>query len=399
MNAYGGVPSSLVTGTNVNVPTAPPQEGFPPRSIDQFRSGMIPPPHIQMQQQQQQQAMLRMGGPPADTQWMQQGGPMIHRVPVLSTDDASVASKPFAVATPTSSSPAKDSSSFDSQEVAHSVLLLAAGVPKKRESKDDDDESVERVPLKKRKINSILRHKTTESAPCNVSPMSNGSKALSAESAARTSSYDLKDGQALPDSAKISNTNDICSPPAHVIIPHFPSVLHSLLTDSEFSGSVIQWLPHGQAWRIVRWDALRRQVLPKFFPQLSEEDGKRSSGSIDAFLWHLSAWGFEEIPHGPDAGAYTNVVSLKSSVHEMCWGQKLVCACVVESLSHSSWSSFYARSSFAAILRTFVVTCDSRPIGETKTTTRRRHRHLLVTAPFSKFRRSGRLLAPKATTE
>jgi len=97
--------------------------------------------------------------------------------------------------------------------------------------------------------------------------------------------------------------------PSHSLVPYFPSALHWLLTESssqtaspEYAAarSVLQWVPHGQALRVVRWDALRSQVLPQFFPQLV--------ASVDAFLWHLAAWGFEEIPDGPDVGAFGHTV-------------------------------------------------------------------------------------------
>jgi len=115
-------------------------------------------------------------------------------------------------------------------------------------------------------------------------------------------------------------------PTQEVVIPHFPSVLHMLLSSSIASsadhGKVIQWVPHGKAWRIVRWEALRRQILPQFFPQLRDDnedspsvrrgDGNNTdsvaAGSIDAFLKHLSAWGFEEVTDGPDVGAYAHPV-------------------------------------------------------------------------------------------
>lgn len=312
----------------------------------EFRPGMIPPHPMHMHMQQQHQAMMRMRGPGAMNTWMQQGSGRIHRVPAHPTDDGnSVASKPIQQheATP-QSLPEKDPSSFDSQQdVARSVLLLAAGSPRKVKSEDDDEEesTTERVPLKKRKkMTGILRHQAAESAPCNVSPMSHGSKALSSSDiSARTPSYDLKDGIVLTDSAKISNTKEIdIAPPAHVVIPHFPSVLHSLLTESEYAGSVVQWLTHGQAWKIVRWDTLRRQALPKYFPQLVEENGgKHPSGSIDAFLWHISAWGFEEVSHGPDMGAYANVVNI-------CDVGLFICP--VWFLSYSHGSSLFSHTAF-----------------------------------------------------
>jgi len=237
-----------------------------------------------------------------------------------------------------------DSASFDSShEIAASVLLLAASAMKEQyasspssaatapsSTKDADDDSAadedRNVPLKKRKTASgIMRKKSPETIiACHVSPHSENSKGQSAanspnlcvrggshDGSPSASSYDLKDGQALHDSAKITDTKEI-HPPTHVEIPHFPSVLYAVLTESEFSGKVLQWLPHGQSWKIMRWDALRRQVLPKYFSQLREEDGKDARGSIDAFLWHLSAWGFEEIIDGPDVGAYSHAVRAHS---------------------------------------------------------------------------------------
>jgi hypothetical protein len=383
MGPYGGVPPAQISG-NMNMP---PQTFAGRGGPMEFRSGMIPPHPMHMQHP----AMMRMGGPramngpgPAMNTWMPGAG-RIHRVPSAhSADDgSSVASKPMqqhdSMSTP-QSLPQKDPSSFDSQhDVARSVLLLAAGEPRKVQSKDDDDDEeesiTERVPLKKRKMmTGILRHQAVESAPCNVSPMSHGSKALSpmshgskalssgesTPSTTRTSSYDLKDGQVLPDSSNISNTKDI-APPAHDVIPHFPSVLHLLLTESEYSGTVVQWLPHGQAWRITRWDALKREVLPKFFPQLVEEHGgKRTSGSIDAFLWHISAWGFEEVTAGPDMGAYSNVVSI-------CIDSLSLCPVWSLSYAHGSFP-FFAHSFFVVTFQLFVARCILRRIRKrTKT--------------------------------
>lgn len=237
-------------------------------------------------------------------------------------------------ATPTRSLPSSASRSFDSpHEVAASVLLLAARVTREKELKAEAEANEEygrNVPLKKRKNAADIMRKKHDDAFCHVSPHSETSEhidsrvgASSAPPDAATatpsssrqtstggspmSSYDLKNSQALPDSAKVNDTKDI-TPPSHVEIPHFPSVLHAVLTESEFAGKVLMWLPHGQSWKIVRWDALRRQVLPKYFSQLREEDSKDGSASIDAFLWHLSAWGFEEVTDGPDVGAYSHVV-------------------------------------------------------------------------------------------
>lgn len=126
-------------------------------------------------------------------------------------------------------------------------------------------------------------------------------------------SYDTKDAQCLPEGAKIQNTTEISRPSPQLVMEHLPTVLHSLLVGgSGIPENVVQWLPDGKAWKIIRWDALRRQVLPKFLPNLQDEEGKVAS-SIDAFLWQLSGWGFEEVQSGPDAGAYSHEVRLRIS--------------------------------------------------------------------------------------
>lgn len=130
--------------------------------------------------------------------------------------------------------------------------------------------------------------------------------------ASRSESYDFKGAQLLTNTV----TSEIAPAAVQVeaspypAVPNFPDCLHMVLSHPEATGSVLQWLPHGHAWRVVRWDALRRNVLPKFFPQLClEEDDGISGGSIDAFLWNVCAWGFEEIKDGADVGAYAHKVS------------------------------------------------------------------------------------------
>ena len=96
----------------------------------------------------------------------------------------------------------------------------------------------------------------------------------------------------------------------HPAVSNFPNVLHIVLSQLDGDCSVLQWLQTGDAWRVVRWDALRRVVMPKYFPELcQEEDDGSNGGSIDAFLWNVRAWGFVEVKDGPDAGAYAHPVS------------------------------------------------------------------------------------------
>lgn len=192
-------------------------------------------------------------------------------------------------------------------------------------------------PLKKRrKLLDFLRKKpvttaTTEKQPLHVSPLpspqvrtrvagleysggitaaASPSRTAGSSSTCMASSYDKDDAQCLHEGAKIKDAAEISPPPAQVVIQQeFPTVLHNVLTSSDFAGNVVQWLPNGKTWKIIRWDALRRKVLPKHFSHLRDEDGKIGI-SIDAFLWHLAAWGFEEVQSGPDVGAYSHEVSL-----------------------------------------------------------------------------------------
>ena len=203
------------------------------------------------------------------------------------------------------------------------------------EAEDSENNSLvaSSMPLKKRrKLLDILRKKpistaTTENKQSlHVSPLpspqvqtrvaGHGSsdetspqRTAGSSSTCMGNSYDTKDAECLPEGAKIQNTTEINRPPQQHVMEHIPTVLHSLLAGgSDVPENVVQWLPDGKAWKIIRWDALRRKILPKFFPNLHDENGNVVA-TIDAFLWHLLGWGFEEVESGPDAGAYAHKVS------------------------------------------------------------------------------------------
>ena len=102
-------------------------------------------------------------------------------------------------------------------------------------------------------------------------------------------------------------------PPSVVMMPHFPSLLHDVLTNSRHAGNVLEWLPTGRGWRVLRWDEMQRSVLPEYFPELcGDRDGEEDSaaGDVNSFLWHVKAWGFQEVREfGPDMGSYKHNVS------------------------------------------------------------------------------------------
>lgn len=224
------------------------------------------------------------------------------------------------------------------------------------EGKEKEEQLESSVPLKKRrKLLDFLRKRPattadTDKQPLHVSPLPSpqvrnrvpsheftaGTSSVGASSAnspprtagsasmSMTNSYDLKDAQCLPEGAKIKDAAEISPPPpAQVVIQHFPSLLHNVLSNPD-CGNVVQWLPDGKAWKILRWDALRRKVLPKYFSQLQDEDGKVGT-SIDTFLWHVAAWGFEEVQSGPDVGAYSHEFFCKDApqlFHQMAFSPK-----------------------------------------------------------------------------
>lgn len=83
---------------------------------------------------------------------------------------------------------------------------------------------------------------------------------------------------------------------------HFSTQLHQFLCNSEFSGSIVEWLPHGRSWRVLRWESLTNEILVRNFPQLA-------GGNSDTFMSFVNAWGFKEIRSGSDRGSFQHTVS------------------------------------------------------------------------------------------
>ena len=134
--------------------------------------------------------------------------------------------------------------------------------------------------------------------------------------------------------------------------------------------SAMEWLPHGRGFRVLRWDEMCAGVLPVEFPALCEyakdgmtrmrtrtrgatstttrggdrndygggdEDATTAAASeggnpndftrekkggvhsedewIDSFLWHVRAWGFQEVTTGVDRGSFRHEVRDSPNVH------------------------------------------------------------------------------------
>eukprot|EP00804_Cyclotella_cryptica_P018348 CCRYP_015484-RB/>CCRYP_015484-RB protein AED:0.23 eAED:0.23 QI:238/0.66/1/1/0.33/0.5/4/1057/221 len=48
------------------------------------------------------------------------------------------------------------------------------------------------------------------------------------------------------------------------LVPTFPAKMHAILSNKELS-DVIEWLPHGRAWRILKPRTFEIHVLPRYF--------------------------------------------------------------------------------------------------------------------------------------
>jgi hypothetical protein len=227
------------------------------------------------------------------------------------------------------------------QEIASVLLMAAAAATSVKEtstlveSKNGGSRDIEATdsqgnrPLKKRKSTDLSYAKagTNPDESCHISPISYSSKSgttvetniVSHDTPSTSSahSFDMKDdcnSNIAGTRMKANQSNSQPQNSMYQMIPQFPSLVHWILSEPSFQPSstkcvdlsVLQWVSHGQAWRIIRWDAFHREVLPALFPQLVSNI--TDSGSIDAFMWQLKAWGFQEIKDGPDIGAFAHTV-------------------------------------------------------------------------------------------
>eukprot|EP00548_Thalassiothrix_antarctica_P020136 CAMPEP_0194187546 /NCGR_PEP_ID=MMETSP0154-20130528/51357_1 /TAXON_ID=1049557 /ORGANISM="Thalassiothrix antarctica, Strain L6-D1" /LENGTH=585 /DNA_ID=CAMNT_0038907343 /DNA_START=151 /DNA_END=1908 /DNA_ORIENTATION=+ len=169
-----------------------------------------------------------------------------------------------------------------------------------------------------RSANQISPVSSSSSQPNNYKQPESSNEIATTINSLTTESYDLREVQTLTEANRISDTSEIIpriplvqNKVSYHLVANFPQVLYHILSDtatqSETTGSVLQWLPHGRAWRVLRWDLVRIVIIPRFFPELCyENDGPTSGESIDAFLWNVRSWNFQEINDGLDAGAYAH---------------------------------------------------------------------------------------------
>ena len=202
-----------------------------------------------------------------------------------------------------------DNLNESAEEAAVSALLLSAGVCRNSQSSDPTEQNV----VSNQNTRTLSDSKKVHES--NVDLQANQQRYLNQQGSEKLFIQETV-SQIPPILPTMSNGH--CSKksmaPTEVDVSHFPSTLHKILTSSKFLGTVLEWLPHGQAWRVLRWDELAKSVLPVFFPSMCIDDESNYGERMNCFLWHVRSWGFQEVKDiGPDMGAYWHNVRIYSS--------------------------------------------------------------------------------------
>jgi len=82
----------------------------------------------------------------------------------------------------------------------------------------------------------------------------------------------------------------------------FPTKLYLILDSGLFSG-VVDWFPHGRAFRVIDNDQFMKCVAPRFFKQTS----------IRSFNRQLNLWGFKRLTRGGEISAWYNEFFLRGN--------------------------------------------------------------------------------------
>lgn len=185
----------------------------------------------------------------------------------------------------------KQSTSNESDEEAAVTALLMAGGPR--------HENVETMQAAVR-IKKQMMHKQ------NAKQSSSNDRVKSLDSTMKESEH-----ESIP---KNHGQSDTPSYPSRVV-KNFLSVLHDVLSKSEYAGTVLEWLSHGKSWRVLRWDELSDAVIPAYFPDLcvKSKTGDKALSSterMNMFIRQIKSWGFKEVREiGPDLGSFQHEVS------------------------------------------------------------------------------------------
>ena len=202
----------------------------------------------------------------------------------------------------------------ESDEEAAATALLMAGGPR--------SENIETMQAAVRKKKLSMYHQQQHHATSQIPPAGikeEEEDGHSKSSICQDGPTSLKREEHMSTDAGDSGSVSVSSNSSNLIVKDFPNVLHEVLTKSQFSGTVLEWLSHGKSWRVLRWDELSALVIPAYFPELcdqvSREDAETNATErMNMFIRQIKAWGFKEVREvGPDLGSFQHEVSLKKT--------------------------------------------------------------------------------------
>lgn len=118
----------------------------------------------------------------------------------------------------------------------------------------------------------------------------------------RSSNYIYHDYAGVPDSSDYirKKTGGVTQP--------FPEKLFDMLTEesrANHSESIVNWLPHGRAFIVLKPKLFTSIIMPKYFRQTK----------LTSFQRQLNLYGFRRITQGVDAGAYYHELFLRGKPH------------------------------------------------------------------------------------
>jgi len=238
----------------------------------------------------------------------------------------------------------RNSASQESDEEAAATALLMASTDGSKKTERLKLKEVQAVFRKKRLHQSSVTSNSNRGSfdqdhPCIVSTNSTSSFTLNSQS--NSDEYITRHSRAnswsefkheingvssymnsTPREVFISSSSDNQSSDHIESFSKFPCILHKILTNSEYAGNVIEWLPDGNAWKILKWDEFLKILIPNCFPYLNGDinmnDERKISSSINGIRSHLKTWGFEEVKEqGSDLSCYHHALFTRGNP-ELC---------------------------------------------------------------------------------
>lgn len=174
------------------------------------------------------------------------------------------------------------------------------------------------VPHNKFSISSaqLTSNTTSDDDQSEIKATSACSKSKLNQEQAINSGYSPSLERALSESSPKSKPKSPRSPSLESVIEKplgltrfFPLQLFTALSSEPLSKAslALEWMPSGEAWRILRWEALE-EILPLYFPQCGD--------NLDIFLDLVDTWGFKKLLPASAKKSFRNSADQSCFFHE-----------------------------------------------------------------------------------